>query len=144
VLMYRSSSFISLLSLSPLGASLFITIYRFCHYQVSIGLVYSIHDPTEVAIQKMIDFSQRMIDVQSQVQREAKDGWGLNPIMKKHLELEIRTLQNAPRDAAKLRQLLEVKQRRKEEADHLEDTQRLVTEIEMLKVVLYMMCRKQR
>jgi hypothetical protein len=97
-----------------------------------------------VAIQKMIDFSQRMIDVQSQVQREAKDGWGLNPIMKKHLELEIRTLQNAPRDAAKLRQLLEVKQRRKEEADHLEDTQRLVTEIEMLKVVLYLMCRKQR
>jgi hypothetical protein len=85
-----------------------------------------------------------MIDVQSQVQREAKDGWGLNPIMKKHLELEIRTLQNAPRDAAKLRQLLEVKQRRKEEADHLEDTQRLVTEIEMLKVVLYLMCRKQR
>jgi hypothetical protein len=111
---------------------------------VSVGLVYSIHDSTEVAIQKMIDFSQRMIDVQSQVQREAKDGWGLNPIMKKHLELEIRTLQNAPRDAAKLRQLLEVKQRRKEEADHLEDTQRLVTEIEMLKVVLYLMCRKQR
>jgi hypothetical protein len=111
---------------------------------VSVGLVYSIHDSTEVAIQKMIDFSQRMIDVQSQVQREAKDGWGLNPIMKKHLELEIRTLQNAPRDAAKLRQLLEVKQRRKEEADHIEDTQRLVTEIEMLKVVLYLMCRKQR
>jgi len=111
---------------------------------VSVGLVYSIHDSTEVAIQKMIDFSQRMIDVQSQVQRETKDGWGLNPIMKKHLELEIRTLQNAPRDAAKLRQLLEVKQRRKEEADHLEDTQRLVTEIEMLKVVLYLMCRKQR
>jgi len=111
---------------------------------VSVGLVYSIHDSTEVAIQKMIDFSQRMIDVQSQVQREAKDGWGLNPIMKKHLELEIRTLQNAPRDAAKLRQLLEVKQRRKEEADHLEDTQRLVTEIKMLKVVLYLMCRKQR
>jgi hypothetical protein len=111
---------------------------------VPIGLVYSIHDSTEVAIQKMIDFSQRMIDVQSQVQREAKDGWGLNPIMKKHLELEIRTLQNAPRDAAKLRQLLEVKQRRKEEADHIEDTQRLVTEIEMLKVVLYLMCRKQR
>ncbi len=95
---------------------------------VPIGLVYSIHDPTEVAIQKMIDFSQRMIDVQSQVEGEAKDGWGLNIIMKKHLELEIRTLQNAPRDAAKLRRLFEVKQRQKEEADHIEDTQRLVTE----------------
>jgi hypothetical protein len=111
---------------------------------VSIGLVYSIHDSTEVAIQKMIDASQRMIDVNSQVTGEAKDGWGINTVMKKHLELEIRTLQNAPRDAAKLRQLLELKQRQKEEADHLEDTQRLVTEIKMLKVVLYLMCRKQR
>jgi hypothetical protein len=111
---------------------------------VSIGLVYSIHDSTEVAIQKMIDASQRMIDVNSQVTGEAKDGLGLSPIMKKHLELEIRTLQNAPRDADKLRRLLELKQRQKEEADHIEDTQRLVTEIEMLKVVLYLMCRKQR
>jgi hypothetical protein len=111
---------------------------------VSIGLVYSIHDSAEVAIQKMIDASQRMIDVNSQVTGEAKDCWGINTVMKKHLELEIRTLQNAPRDADKLRRLLELKQRQKEEADHIEDTQRLVTEIEMLKVVLYLMCRKQR
>jgi hypothetical protein len=65
--------------------------------------------------------------------------------MKRHLELEIRTLlQNAPRDADKLRQLLEIKQRQKEEADHIEDTQRLVTEIEMLKVVLFLVCRNGR
>jgi methyl coenzyme M reductase beta subunit len=108
---------------------------------VSIGLVYSIHDSTEVAIQKMIDASQRMIDVNSQVTGEAKDGWGINTVMKKHLELEIRTLQNAPRDADKLRRLLELKQRQKEEADHIEDTQRLVTEIEMLKLVLFLVCR---
>jgi len=58
---------------------------------VPIGLVYSIHDDsTEVAIQKMIDASQRMLDVQSQVQGEAKDGWGINPVMKRHLELEIK------------------------------------------------------
>jgi hypothetical protein len=55
-------------------------------------LVYSIHDSTEVAIQKMIDASQRMIDVQSPVEGEAKDGWGLNTVMKKHLELEIKRL----------------------------------------------------
>jgi hypothetical protein len=77
----------------------------------------------EVAIQKMIDVSQRMIDVQSQVQGEAKDGWGINPIMKKHLELEIKTLQNAPRDATKLRRLLELKEKENEqEATHIEDT----------------------
>jgi hypothetical protein len=91
----------------------------------------------------MIEANQRMIDMQSQVEGQPREGWGINPIMKKHLELEIRTLQNAPRDAAKLRRLLEVKQRQKEETMHIEDTQRLVTEIEMLKVVLYLVCRKQ-
>ena len=91
---------------------------------VPIALVYSIHDSTaEVAIQKMIDASQRILAVQGQVQGEAKEGWGINPVMKRHLELEIETLQNAPRDASKLRKLLEVKQRQKEEAMHIEDTQ---------------------
>jgi hypothetical protein len=73
---------------SPQTASLFITIIAFRHYDL-IGSVYSIHDSTEVAIQKMIDASQRMLDVNSQVKGEAKDGWGLNPVMKRHLELEI-------------------------------------------------------
>ena len=50
---------------------------------------------------------------------------GINPAMRRHLESEIKTLQNTPRDADKLRKLLEVKQRQKEEeADHIEDTQR--------------------
>ena len=40
----------------------------------------------------MIDASQRMIATHSQVQGEAKDGWGINPIMKRHLELEIKRL----------------------------------------------------
>ena len=106
---------------------------------------YSIHDPTEVAIRRMIDASQRLLDVQSQVTGEPKDGWGINPVIKKHLELEIRTLQNAPRDADKLRRLLELKQSQKEEeADRIEDTQRLVTEIEMLKVVLYLVSMKSQ
>jgi hypothetical protein len=89
-------------------------------------LVYSIHDSTdEVATQKMIDASQRMIAVNSHVGGEAKDGWGLNTAMKKHLELEIRTLHNAPRDADKLRRLLEFKQiQKEEEAMHIDDTQR--------------------
>jgi hypothetical protein len=91
---------------------------------VPIDSVYSTYDSTEVTIQKMIDPSQRMIDVNSQVEGEPKDGWGINPVMKKHLELEIKTLQNAPRDADKLRRLLEIKQRQKDEAIHIEDTQR--------------------
>jgi hypothetical protein len=39
---------------------------------------------------------------------------------------------------------LELKQRQKEGADHIEDTQRLVTEIEMRKVVLFLVSRKQQ
>jgi hypothetical protein len=64
--------------------------------------------------------------------------------MKRHLELEIKTLENAPTDADKLRQLLKVKQRKKKEEEmNTEDTERLVTEIEMLKVVLYLVSRKK-
>jgi hypothetical protein len=63
-------------------------------------LVYSIYDSTEVAIQKMIEASQRMISISSQGELG-----GMNPAMKRHLELEIKTLQNAPRDAEKLERL---------------------------------------
>ncbi|HEU4443039.1 MAG TPA: hypothetical protein VFR94_00015 [Nitrososphaeraceae archaeon] len=72
---------------------------------VSIGLIYSIHDPTEVAIQKMIEASQRMIMINSQ----GELGGGMSPPLKRHLELEIKTLENAPRDPDKLRRLLQVK-----------------------------------
>jgi hypothetical protein len=52
-------------------------------------------------------------------------------------------LQNAPRDEGKLRELLKLKEKENEQATHIEDTQRLVTEIEMLKFVLYLVSRKQ-
>ena len=41
------------------------------------------------------------------------------------------------RDPEKLKRLLKIMQKQKEGAMHIEDTERLVTEIEMLKVVLY-------
>jgi hypothetical protein len=47
--------------------------------------------------------------------------------------------ENSPRAPDKLERILKVKQRQKEEAMYIEDTQRLVTEIEMLKVVLHLM-----
>jgi methyl coenzyme M reductase beta subunit len=94
---------------------------------VPIGLVFSIHDPTEVAIQKMIDASQRMLTINTEG-GEREDGGGMNPAMKRHLELEIKTLENAPRDTDKIRQLLQIKQRQKEEAEHIEDKVRFVTE----------------
>jgi hypothetical protein len=81
----------------------------------------------------MIEASQRRINEQN-----------VNPAVNEHFKLQIKTLQNAPRDADKLRRLLQIKQRQKEEADHIQDTERLVTEIEMLKVVLYLVARSER
>jgi hypothetical protein len=43
----------------------------------------------------MIDASQRMLETDSQGELG-----GMSTPMKRHLELEIKTLQNAPRDAA--------------------------------------------
>jgi hypothetical protein len=54
----------------------------------------------------MIDASQRMLRINNQ-------GEGINPALKRHLKLEIKTLQNAPRDADKLERLLKVKKGRK-------------------------------
>ena len=53
-------------TLSSFRARLLLTICIIRYYQVSIGLVFSIYGPTEVAIQKMIDASQRMLKVNSQ------------------------------------------------------------------------------
>jgi hypothetical protein len=87
----------------------------------------------------MIEASQRMLKVNSQGELG-----GMSPPLKRHLELEIKALENAPRDADKLRRLLQVKASQKEEAIHIEETQRLVTEIEMLNVVLYLVSRKHQ
>ena len=60
---------------------------------------------------------------------------------KRHWELQIRTLQEAPRDPEKLRKILKVKQKEYEKAEDSEDIERLVPEIEMLKFVLFLVCR---
>jgi hypothetical protein len=62
-------------------------------------------------------------------------------VVNRDFKLKIKTLQNAPRDANKLERLLRSKEKEKDEAMQIEDTQRLVTEIEMLRVVLYLVCR---
>jgi hypothetical protein len=71
------------------------------HFAI-IGLVYSIHDPTEEAIKKMIEASERMIGEQNN-----------NPAVNRLFKLQIKTLlQNAPRDVGKLQALLKAKERK--------------------------------
>jgi hypothetical protein len=74
-------------------------------------LVFSIHDSTEVSIKKMIETSQRMLRINSQGGGEELGG--MSPPLKRHLELEIKTLEKAPRDADKLEHLLQVKQNKR-------------------------------
>jgi hypothetical protein len=84
----------------------FITIAAF-NVTVPIGLIVSIYDSTEVAIQKMIEASQRIITVGSS--NEGTKGVplrGMSPATKRHLELRIETLQNATRDPEKLELIL--------------------------------------
>jgi hypothetical protein len=97
---------------------------------VHTSLVYSIYDSTEeekeeAVIQRMIKGIQRMISVNYRQGGESEEGESttegavvisINPAMKRHFELEIETLRNAPRDADKLATLLRIKQRQYEEA----------------------------
>jgi hypothetical protein len=48
----------------------------------------------ELAIKKiLLTASQRMIAVNGQAGGEAKEeGWGINPVMKRHLELDLKRL----------------------------------------------------
>ncbi len=61
--------------------------------------------------------------------------------MKSHFQLQVKTSKCSYRDAAKLEQIIKAKERENKEARHIDDTLRLVTEIEMLKFVLLLVNR---
>jgi hypothetical protein len=56
----------------------------------------------------------------------------------KHFNLQTKTLQDAPRDPDNLREILKEKQKEYEKAEAIEVIEDLVTEIEMLKYVLFL------
>jgi aspartyl/asparaginyl beta-hydroxylase (cupin superfamily) len=91
----------------------------------------------------MIEGAQRMVRINNNSQEEELEV-KINPAMKRHLVRNRETLQNAPRDEGKLREeLLKLKEREYEqEATQIENTQRLVTEIEMLKVAYFKYLKK--
>lgn len=64
----------------------------------------------------------------------------VNPAIKKYGELKIKILQDWPSDADKLREILRAKQEEYEKAQDSEDIERLVTEIQTFKFVLFLVC----
>jgi hypothetical protein len=94
----------------------------------------------EAVISRMIDAMRKFI---REDQQEGKEGIPLSSVTKRHFQLQIETLQNAPQDVEKLGQTIKAKERENKEARRIEETQRLVTEIEMLKVVLCLVIRSE-
>jgi hypothetical protein len=101
-------------------------------------LVFSIDDSTEAVIQRKIESTQSLI------REDPGQAIQISSVAKRHYELQISTLQNAPRDVSKLQQIIKAKEKQNEEATHFEDTQMLVTEIDMLKLVLCLVNRNTR
>jgi hypothetical protein len=105
----------------------------------------SISESTEVIIQRNVEGIQKLLNPQygnTTPDEEAAAVIKINPAIKSHCELEIKTLQEAPRDADKLRALLQIKERQHQKiTTHMEDIETLFTEIEMLKFVLFLVRR---
>jgi hypothetical protein len=68
----------------------------------------------------------------------------INPAAKRHYEREIKILREAPRDPYELGEIVKAKQDEYEKATDSEDIERLLPEIEMLKFVLFLVCRSIR
>jgi hypothetical protein len=102
-------------------------------------LVFSIDDSTQAVLERKIESLQRLI------REDPEQAVQISSVTKSHFQLQIRTLQNAPRDADKLQQMIKAKERdNNDKARHMDQTQRLVTEIEMLKFVLFLVNRNSR
>jgi hypothetical protein len=95
-----------------------------------------------IIIQRTIDGIQRMISIHKN-RGEGEKGKGatkesvieISLAAKRQWELEIKILQEAPRDPEKLREILKAKQKEYEQAEDSEDIETLIPEIEMLKFV---------
>jgi hypothetical protein len=98
-------------------------------------------DPTEGTIARMIEGILTFLNPQygnTTPEEEADAVIKINPAIKKYCELKIKMLRDSPRDADKLKQILKIKQKEYEKAEHIEDIERLVTEIEILRFVLFL------
>jgi len=62
----------------------------------------------------------------------------VNPVIKKYAELKIKILQDSPRDAEKLSKILQAKQGEYKKAQNSDIIERLVTEIDMLEYLLFL------
>ncbi|MFL6372717.1 MAG: hypothetical protein ACJ70P_06250 [Nitrososphaera sp.] len=101
----------------------------------------TISNSAEEIIARQIERIQKMIRVRDCPEEEL--GIHINPAMKRHWELEIKILQDAPRDADRLKELLKTKRREYEKSRNIDDILTLITAIEMLQFILFLVCRNE-
>ena len=111
----------------------------------------AVHDGSTIdnAIKKTIDGIQSLLNPLNNMTPEEEEMEEKMAVIKiseatqKHFNLQTKILQDAPRDPDKLREILKEKQKEYEKAEDSEDIERLVTEIEMLKYVLFLVNRNR-
>jgi hypothetical protein len=111
----------------------------------------AVHDGSTIenAIKKTIDGIQSLLNPLNNMTPEEEEIEEKMAVIKiseatqKHFNLQTKILQDAPRDPDKLREILKEKQKEYEKAEDSEDIERLVTEIEMLKYVLFLVNRNR-
>jgi predicted metalloendopeptidase len=104
--------------------------------QLKITTFFFSNNSAEEIISKKIEGIQKRIKVRDIPDEEKEVGYLSTPAIKRHFELEIKTLREAPRDADKLRKLVNAKRRELEDAIKIEYTERLFPEVEMLRFVV--------
>jgi PleD family two-component response regulator len=74
-------------------------------------------------------------------EEEAAAAIKINSATKKYAEIKIKILEDAPRDANKLKQILRTKQKQYDKAQDSEEIERLITEIDTLKYLLFLVIK---
>jgi PleD family two-component response regulator len=112
------------------------------------SLVYRPSSSAEAIIQRTIGGIQRMMSLHNTegekgTTTRTEEVIEISLAAKRHWELQIKILRDTPRDAEKVREILNEKQEEYEEAEDSEDIERLIPEIEMLKFVLFLVSRNK-
>jgi hypothetical protein len=95
----------------------------------------SIYDSTEVIIQELVDECQRNID---------DEQYNNSLAANEYLKFKKKTLQDSPRDPKNLKKLLTKKERESQKTEHILDIERLVAEIEVLRIIQYLVNKNRR
>jgi hypothetical protein len=116
-----------------------------------------VDDSTEAVIQRMIegmrsfimeDKNGNSISGSGSSSNSNSNNSTISPVLSALFHLKIKTLQSAPREPAKLEQIIKTKEKQQKNEDnkarHIVDIQKLVTEIDMLKFVLFLVNRNNK